>query len=330
MMRAYFGSWGNSLLTLAALALIVLALPPIVGWAVIHAHVAPDPAACRTSFGACWGFIVEKYRLILFGAYPYDEQWRPTAAVLLFLVFGAWRPRILWLWVLAALVIYILMRGGVFALALVETSRWGGLPLTLILSVVGLGLAFPFSVMLALGRRSKLPVLRALSTLFIEVVRGVPLISVLFMASVMFPLFLPEGVSPDKLARAIVGIALFAAAYMAESIRGGLQSVPAGQEEAADALGLSYSAKMRRIVLPQALRIAVPSLTNNVISTFKDTSLVVIIGLFDLVGAVKAGLNDAPWRPYYIEGYLFVAAIYFAFNIWISRASRKLERRQTF
>jgi general L-amino acid transport system permease protein len=217
------------------------------------------------------------------------------------------------------------MRGGIFGLPYVESTRWGGLPLTLILSAGGLALAFPVGVVLALGRRSQLPVIRALSVSYIELVRGVPLISVLFMASVMVPLFLPAGVSVDKLVRALVGIVMFAAAYMAESIRGGLQAVPAGQEEAADALGLSYAQKMLRIVLPQAIKVAIPSLTNNVISTFKDTSLVIIIGLFDLLGGLRAGLNDAPWRTFYIEGYLFVGVIYFVFNMAMSTYAQRLE-----
>jgi general L-amino acid transport system permease protein len=331
--KGLFVPWYNAVLTLLVLALLIVALPPLIDWAVLDAKLARDPAACRATFGACWGFIAEKHRLILFGPYPFEEQWRPLAATALFLLLIAASvqremPRrvIVAAWLVGLVVMGILMRGGVFGLPYVESTRWGGLPLTLILSAGGLGLAFPLAMVLALGRRSKLPVIRALSVAYIELIRGVPLISVLFMASVMVPLFLPSGVSVDKIVRALVGILLFAAAYMAESIRGGLQSVPPGQEEAADALGLSYAHKMRRIVLPQALKVAIPSLTNNFISTFKDTSLVVIIGLFDLLGGLKAGLNDAPWRTFYIEGYLFVALIYFLFNIAMSRYSQTLER----
>jgi general L-amino acid transport system permease protein len=217
------------------------------------------------------------------------------------------------------------MWGGVLGLSHVENLRWGGLPLTLILSVVGLFFAFPLAILLALARRSKLPALRALSVAYIELVRGVPLISVLFMATVMFSLFLPEGLTVDKLLGAQAGIILFAAAYLAEAIRGGLQAIPAGQYEAADALGLGYWQKTVLIILPQALRIAIPPIVNTFISTFKDTSLVVIIGLFDLLGAVRAGLNDADWRTFYVEGYVFVGLIYFCICFFMSKYAQHLE-----
>ncbi|MDP6175851.1 MAG: amino acid ABC transporter permease, partial [Rhodospirillales bacterium] len=193
-------------------------------------------------------------------------------------------------------------------------------------SVIGLFFAFPLAVLLALARRSKLPALSTLSVAYIELVRGVPLISVLFMASVMFPLFLPEGVTVDKLLRAQTGIILFAAAYLAEAIRGGLQAIPQGQYEAADALGLGYWRKTLLIILPQALRIAIPPIVNTFISTFKDTSLVVIIGLFDLLGAMRAGLNDAAWRTFYVEGYIFAGLIYFCFCFFMSKYAQHLER----
>jgi general L-amino acid transport system permease protein len=327
-----FGSWYNAILTLLMLWMLIAWVPPIIDWAIFSSKIAPDPAACRATFGACWGFILEKHRLILFGGYPYEQQWRPLIASILFIVLLVtscnrrfWQPALAAGWLLGLIVIFVLMRGGLLGLSVVESARWGGLPLTLILAVVGLVIAFPIAVILALGRRSQLPVIRAICITFIELVRGVPLISLLFMASVMVPLFLPEGLTVDKLIRAEIGIIIFAAAYSAESVRGGLQSLNRGQEEAADALGLSYFDKMRRIVLPQALRIAIPSITNNFISTFKDTSLVVVIGMFDLLGALKAGLNDAQWRTFYIEGYLFVAAIYFVFCISISKYAQYLE-----
>jgi general L-amino acid transport system permease protein len=213
----------------------------------------------------------------------------------------------------------------VFGLAYVENTKWGGLPLTLLLSVFGIALAFPLSVLLALGRQSALPAIRALAVGYIELIRGVPLISLLFMASVMFPLFLPEGVSLDKLLRAQAGIVLFAAAYLAEVVRGGLQSIPKGQIEAADALGLGYWQKMRFIVLPQALKAVIPPMVGTFIGIFKDTSLVLVIGLFDLLSTVRSAIADPEWRAFYVEGYVVAALIYFAFCFFMSRTSRKLE-----
>jgi len=220
----------------------------------------------------------------------------------------------------------VLMWGGILGLTYVETELWNGLPLTLILAIVGMALAFPLAILLALGRRSQLPAIRAICVAYIELVRGVPLITVLFMASVMLPLFLPTGVTIDKLLRAQVAFILFSAAYLAEVIRGGLQAIPKGQHEAADALGLSYWQRTRLIVLPQALAMVIPPLVNTFIGTFKDTSLVIIIGLFDLLGTTNAALTDANWRGFYLEAYVFTAAIYFCFCFFMSRYSQMLER----
>jgi general L-amino acid transport system permease protein len=218
------------------------------------------------------------------------------------------------------------MWGGVLGLPYVENERWGGLMLTLLLATFGIAFAFPISILLALGRRSRLPVVRALSVLWIELVRGVPLISLLFMASVMLPLFLPEGVTIDKLLRALIAMIVFAAAYLAEVVRGGLQALPHGQEEAADALGLSYWKKTAFVVLPQALRIAIPPLVNTFIAFFKDTSLVVIIGLFDLLTSIKVALTEPAWSGFGVEAYLFASLVYFAFCVAMSRYSQDLER----
>jgi general L-amino acid transport system permease protein len=219
------------------------------------------------------------------------------------------------------------MWGGVLGLTFVENALWGGLPLTLILSVVGLLFSFPMAILLALGRRSKLPAIRSLCIGYIELIRGVPLVSILFMASVMFPLFLPEGLTVDKLLRAQAGIILFTAAYLAEAVRGGLQAIPVGQHEAADALGLSYWKKTLLIVLPQALKLAIPAIVNQFISMFKDTSLVIIIGLYDLLTTAKTALADPLWRAYYVESYIFAALIYWGFCYFMSRYSQFLERR---
>jgi amino acid ABC transporter membrane protein 2, PAAT family (TC 3.A.1.3.-) len=223
---------------------------------------------------------------------------------------------------------FILMYGNVFGLSLVTTDRWGGLPLTIMLSTLSIMLAFPLSIFVALGRRSHLPAIRAICTVYVELIRGVPLISVLFMASFMFPLFMPTGVTIDVLLRVLIGITLFAAAYMAEVVRGGLQAIPKGQLEAAASLGLSYWQTQRKIVLPQALAIVVPGIMNNFISIFKDTSLVTIVSLYELTGSLGLALNsDADWRPYKLEGYLFITAIYFVFCFAMSRYSLWIEKQ---
>jgi general L-amino acid transport system permease protein len=334
--RNLFGGPSSSLATLTIIAALFYYGPGFIDWAVVNAVVRPDIAACRAldDAGACWGVIAEKYRLILFGRYPFAEQWRPLAATALMiamLVASCTRP--LWsrwlvlAWVIVFTVFFILMRGGVFGLSLVETDRWGGLPLTLLLSTIGIAAAFPIAVLVALGRRSHLPALRTICIVYVELIRGVPLISVLFMASFMFPLFMPQGVTINVLVRVLVGITLFAAAYMAEIVRGGLQAIPKGQVEAAQSLGLSYWQTQRKIVLPQALALVVPGIMNNFISIFKDTSLVTIVSLYELTGALGLALNsDADWRPFKIEGYLFITAIYFVFCFAMSRYSLWIEK----
>jgi general L-amino acid transport system permease protein len=336
LQRNLFGSVGSAIATLTVLAALLYYIPPLFRWAVVNAVVEPDNAACRAldHAGACWGVIAEKYRLILFGRYPFDEQWRPLAATLLMLamlVASCTRPLwsrwlvLAWAFVFAAFL--ILMRGGVFGLSPVETDRWGGLPLTLMLSTIGIAAAFPIAILVALGRRSHLPAVRSICIVYVELIRGVPLISVLFMASFMFPLFLPQGVTINVLVRVLVGITLFAAAYLAEVVRGGLQAVPNGQHEAAASLGLSYWQTQRKIVLPQALQLVVPSIMNSFISTFKDTSLVAIVSLYELTGSVTLALSgDSDWRPYFIEAYLFIAAIYWIFCFTMSRYSLWVER----
>jgi general L-amino acid transport system permease protein len=284
--------------------------------------------------GACWGVVTEKYRIILFGRYPFEQQWRPLVATTLMLGLlvasctrAFWRPWLAVLWAAVLALFFWLMLGG-GGLTPVETDRWGGLPLTLLLSTLSIAMAFPLALLVALGRRSNLPAIRTICTLYVELIRGVPLISVLFMASFMFPLFMPQGVKIDVLLRVLVGITLFAAAYMAEVIRGGLQAIPKGQVEAAASLGLSYWQTQRKIVLPQALAMVVPGIMNNFIAIFKDTSLVTIVSLYELTGSLGLALNsDADWRPYKIEGYLFIALIYFAFCFAMSRYSLWVERQ---
>jgi general L-amino acid transport system permease protein len=330
-----FSSIPNTLLTLLCAWILWQVVPPLIDWALVNAvWRAADPAQCRGADGACWALIDAKHRFIFFGVYPWDEQWRPLLAILLFLIAllvscypRFWRPWLIAIWAATLAACAVLMWGGMFGLAYVTNTQWGGLPLTLILSVVGIVCSFPLAILLALGRRSDMAGIRSVCVGFIEFVRGVPLVSVLFMASVMFPLFLPEGVTIDKLLRAQVGIILFTAAYLAEAVRGGLQAVPRGQYEAADALGLGYWRKMGLIILPQALKISIPPVVNQFISMFKDTSLVIIIGLFDLLTTAKTAVSDPQWRPFFIESYVFVALVYWGFCFFMSRYSLFIERR---
>lgn len=330
-----FNSWGNALLTVLILWLLFKSVPPLVGWLFVNAYGfdASSRVCIADRSGACWAFVAEKFRFILYGTFPYDEHWRPLLTVAIFVALLAascssrfWKPWFAVVWVVGLLAVGVLMWGGVFGLSRVENALWGGLPLTIMLSVVGLAVAFPLSVLLALGRRSNMPAIKAICVGYIELIRGVPLVSLLFMSSVMFPLFLPEGFTVDKLLRAQVAFILFAAAYQAEAIRGGLQAIPKGQYEAADALGLSYWQKMGKIILPQALTISIPPLVNTFIAFFKDTSLVIIIGLYDLLGTAKAALTDPNWRGFYLEAYLFIGLIYWFFCFFMSKYSQWLER----
>ncbi len=335
-----FGDVRSSLVTVAMVAFVVYWLPALFNWLLRDAVFAPNADACQAArgVGACWGVVAEKYRLIVFGRYPFGEQWRPAVATIALVGLLAascsrsfWKPWLVLLWLAVLALFFALMGGwggGVLGLAPVTTDRWGGLPLTIMLASLSIVFAFPIAVLVALGRRSQLPAIRSFCVIYVELVRGVPLISVLFMASFMFPLFMPAGLSIDVLVRVLAGITLFAAAYMAEIVRGGLQAIPKGQQEAADTLGLSYWQTQRKIILPQALALVVPGIMNNFISIFKDTSLVTVVSLYELTGAMGLALNsDANWRPFKIEGYLFIAAIYFAFCFAMSRYSLWIERQ---
>ena len=332
-----FDGWFNTLLTLGSIAFLVWLIPPLVNWGIINATLTPSIEGCAEVTGACWGFVNANLRLILFGTYPYDEQWRPLLAMIVLMgiicfslggvKYPSFRKAIIPMWVIGVPIIAILMWGGALGLTYVQNSYWGGLPLTLILSAIGIIFAFPLGLLLALGRQSNMPAIKTISVVYIEVIRGVPLITVLFMASVMFPLFLPDGVTIDKLLRAQIGIILFTAAYLAEVFRGGLQAVPRGQFEAGDSLGLSYWQSMRLIILPQALRLVIPPTVNSFISMLKDTTLVVIIGLFDFLGTVKLALRSDPaWTKYYVEGYAFASAIFFLICFSMAKYSAYLEK----
>jgi general L-amino acid transport system permease protein len=335
--RNLFNDWRSSLTTLFVIGLVLYVLPGLASWGIFNSVVRADADACQAArgTGACWGVVTEKYRLILFGRYPFEDHWRPLLATSIMI--GAlvlscmryfWKPWLAIMWVGVLAVFFTLMGGGVLGLEPVRTDVWGGLPLTVMLATLSIFLAFPIAIMVALGRRSNLPAIRSVCIVYIELIRGVPLISVLFMASFMFPLFMPQGMTVDVLVRVVAGITLFAAAYMAEIIRGGLQALPKGQLEAADTLGLSYWQTQRKIVLPQALAMTVPSMMGNFISIFKDTSLVFIVSLYELVGAMSLALNsDVNWRPFKIEAYLFITFIYFIFCISMSRYSLWVEKQ---
>lgn len=330
-----FDGWFNSLLTVLILALLVWMVPPLLDWAIFSAvWGAATPEDCRAATGACWAVITEKYRLILFGRYPFAEQWRPFFGTLVLIAMAliscdrrTWGRPLIFIWAIGLGTFFILMGGGWFGLRPVRTSLWGGLPLTLMLAFIGIAAAFPLAILLALGRRSKLPIISNLCVAYIELIRGVPLITLLFMASFMLPLFMPTGVNIESIVRAQVAIILFAAAYLAEVIRGGLQALPKGQYEAAAALGLGYWQTQRLIILPQALKIAIPPIVNTFIGLFKDTSLVAIVGLTDLVLATRQAIGDPEWRAFFIEAYLFIMVIFWIFCFFMSKYSQALERR---
>jgi general L-amino acid transport system permease protein len=334
-----FSSVGNTALTLFGLYVIYSIVSGLFGFAVTHATWSgADGDACRPNTGACWPMIQAKFAQFMYGRYPDAERWRVNltyalAAVGLVPLMIPSVPykfyNALYLFLIFPVLAFILLLGGSFGLSHVGTEFWGGLLVTLVVASVGITASFPIGIILALGRRSKMPLVRYASVTFIEFVRGVPLITVLFMSSVMLPLFLPPGWNIDKLLRALVGVALFAAAYMAETIRGGLQAIPRGQFEAADALGLSYRQKMSMIVLPQALKLVVPGIVNTFIGLFKDTSLVLIIGLFDLLGIVQQNNTDQKWLAptNTMTGYLFAGFVFWVFCFGMSRYSAFVERR---
>ena len=334
--RRYFYSPMASLLTIVVTMVVLFVVVKLAFWGGVNAVWTPDVQACNQSSGACWGFVAEKWRLIIFGRYPYHLQWRAASAtglVLAMLVLSAfpfmWRKPYLrtlgMLWACSVVAFFILMLGGVFGLESISTDMWGGLPLTIVLTLVGMGASVPLGIMLALGRRSKMPAVAAVSTGYIELVRGVPLITVLFVAAFIFPLLLPAGIRIDPFWRVSVAIALFQAAYMAEIVRGGLQTIPHGQFDAAASLGLTQRQLYTTVILPQALVAIIPAFVNSLLSCFMDTSLVTVVSMYDLTGSLRLALGDALWRGFFIEGYVFIALVYFFFSFIVSRYSQWLE-----
>ncbi len=328
-----FNSWFNSLLTVAILCFLVKIIPGFIRWAFVDSLWMSTGAECHAAGGACWSIIPANLRFILFGFFPYDLQWRPLVAMILLvgLLFFSqnrnyWKKTLAYAWIFGLFIMGLLMKGGLFGLTSVDSTQWGGLPLTLILSVFGLTAAYPLGVVLALGRQSKMPAIKTICVIYIELIRGVPLISLLFMSSVVFPLFLPEGITVNKILRAQAAIILFTAAYIAEVVRGGLQGISRGQYEAAESLGLNYYQTMRLVILPQALKIVIPPTVSILISAFKDTSLVVIIALYDLLKTTQSVLSDPEWMGFSSEAYLFIALIYFVCCFAMSNYSRRLEQ----
>jgi len=324
----------NIFFTIVGIAVLYMILPPFIHWAFLDANWSGASKSDCTGDGACWIFVREKLNMFIFGFYPQEQLYRPkivmgALAALLILLgtlkkFNGLKIALIALFPIFA---YTLLHGGYFDMPVVESSKWGGLLLTLVIASVGITLSFPLGIVLALGRQSRLPIIKSLSLFYIEFVRAVPLITVLFMASVVLPLFFPEGVDFDKLARALIGITLFEAAYVAENIRSGFQAIPKGQYEAADAMGLGYWHKMALVILPQAIRITIPNLVGTFISLFKDTSLVMIIGLFDLLAMVTVTANDRDWLGMDTEGYVFAAFLFWIFTFSMSRYSKYLEKR---
>ena len=336
-----FGSTTNTLITVLFFYLFYLYIPPFIDWAILNANISgSDRSVCDANkAGACWTFIKVRLDQLLFGLYfatnP-EETWRPIFVFALFgmlvvpLVMDS-TPHKKWL-LMILLTIYpvifiAVVYGGVFGIPVSDTGQWGGLLLTFALAFVGIVLALPLGILLALGRRSEMPIVRALSITYIEFWRGTPLITILFMASVMLPLFFPSGVEFDKVVRAMIGITLFQSAYTAEAVRGGLQAIDKGQNEASMALGMGYWRRTMLIVLPQALKISIPSIVNTFIALFKDTSLVSIIGLLDLLKMSQNASRSLDWNGYDIEGYLFAGFIFWIFCFGMSSYSQKLEQK---
>ncbi len=330
----------SGLLTLGSILLILWIVPDIVRYLFIDAvWSAPDGAACRApGTGACWAYVARKFSFFMYGSYPRDEVWRVDLTLVLGAALVVWLlvPRIprkalgsLLFFVVYPVVAFVLLRGVAGVLPVVETNLWGGVFVSLLVATVGIVVSLPLGIVLALGRRSKLPFVKFVCVVFIEFVRGVPLITVLFMANTMLPLFVPQQWTPDRLLRPLIGISLFAAAYMAETVRGGLQAMPKGQFEGAMALGLGYWQMMRLIILPQALTTVIPGIVNSFISLFKDTTLVAIVGIFDFLRAVDTARLDPVWAGPTISttGYVFAAIFYWVFCFTMSRYSQMLERK---
>ena len=342
-----FSNWVNSIITLFVLYILIQFIPWILNWTIFAAdfkynfngeEIINREMCSRVldpeTGGACWAIIYVRFYQFMYGFYPREEVWRVNlsynmlAVAIVPLLFDKFpfRKHFLKFTYVFPIIAFFLLNGGL-GLEPVSTNKWGGLLVTLVLGCTGIALAFPLGIILALGRRSNLPVISMMCTLFIEIIRGVPLITLLFFGMVMLPLFLPEGIDMDGLARVLVAVTLFQSAYMAEVIRGGLQAIPQGQYEAARSIGLSYWQMNLKVVLPQAIRISIPSIVNTSIGLFKDTTLVIIVGLLDLLGIGRGALADTTWLGLAYEVYFFVSLVFFIFTFAMSRYSLYLEKK---
>lgn len=339
--RRYFRTPMNAAISLAGMGVLLYLGFHALDWAVLKAvWVSPDgtSAVCRDIAGACWAVIQQRWRIIIFGLFPYDEQWRSMLACLVMIATIVlsclpwfWKPlRLSSLWCAGFLLFYVLMRGGLFGMKTVLPADWGGLTLTVFLYAAGVLIGMPMAIAMALLRRSEMALVSRMTGALIDGVRSLPLITILFTAALIFPFVLPGWLQGDKIWRVIIGFALFFAAYQAEIIRSGIQSIPVGQEEAAKALGLSYWHRTGRIILPQAFRNALPPTINQLVITFKETSLIVIIGFFDILASGNAAYGTGEWSFAYFEVYIFVALVYFVFVFSLSRYGAYLERRMRF
>ena len=330
-----FSTWLNSLLTLLAVYFLYTVIPPFVDWAILSADMSGETYQDCTSGGACWAMVRVRFDQFIYGFFPHDQRWRIDLGFLLLfctaiplLVEGVPGKKYLaaFVFLVYPFIAFVLFRGG-FGLEVVDTAQWGGLMLTMVLATVTIVVSLPLGIVFALGRRSEMPIVRVICVAFIELWRGVPLITVLFMGSVMLPLFLPPGTNFDKILRTLIVMSLFAAAYMAEVVRGGLQAIPKGQYEAAQAMGLGYWKMMGLVILPQALKIVIPGIVNTFIGLFKDTTLVLVIGLLDFLSIIQSATTHPNWLGTATEGYVFAAAVYFLICFSMSRYSLRLERR---
>jgi general L-amino acid transport system permease protein len=340
-----FPNVASSLMTILIVLLLVWSVPPLIDFLIVKATwTGSDRDAClagaqRPEVGACWAYIGDRLAYLVYGSYPIAGRWRVD---MFFAMLGFGTAWLLWLeaprrdigaiyfFAFLPVASLVLLHGfEPVGLPVVDTALWGGFTVTIVVAAVGIVVSLPIGIVLALGRRSALPAMRLLSTLFIEIIRGVPLITVLFMASVMLPLFVPDTWSPDKLLRALVGVALFSSAYMAEVVRAGLQAMPKGQYEAAHALGLSYWQTLRLIVLPQALKVTIPNIVNSYIALFKDTTLVFFVGIFDFLKTIEVARADPKWSTPVTSatGYIFAAVVYFVCCYAMSRYATGIEKR---
>ena len=326
----------NALLTLFTIFIIIKSIPPMLDWFILEANFVGNSKDDCTGDGACWVFIKVWFNRFMYGLYPDAEQWRiNTAFLILFAVVGVSffvsqklkKYFILFLVFVFPFLGIKLISGGSFGLEYVESAAWGGLSLTFIISAFAILFCFPIGVILALGRRSSLPAIKYISIGFIELWRGVPLITVLFMSAVMFPMFLPDGTFIDKLIRVLIAITLFEAAYMAEVVRGGLQALPKGQYEAAKSLGMGYWRMNALIILPQALKLVIPGIANTLLALVKDTPLIFVVGLMELAGMIGLAKTNPKWLGMAMEGYVFAGLVFWVICYAMSRYSQNLEKK---